>query len=211
MVFRSVAPDIECVPVAQLDRVLDYESRGREFESLRARHRSIAQLGSAPALGAGGRGFKSRCSDQPRTPHGGIAQGESTCFARRGPSVRIRLPPPIKIPAVTRNTQIGIATGRSLFAFRCVSWCDALAPGYCGRCQAHPCRPFPLCYSWFQRMPSPRIHANSSMWSYSDRGREGLRWMECSADSPAGRLCFSSSLCCFCYSFQASVGLGTNR
>jgi hypothetical protein len=26
------------VPVAQLDRVLDYESRGREFESLRARH-----------------------------------------------------------------------------------------------------------------------------------------------------------------------------
>src|SRR5579875_2785451 len=54
------------VPVAQPDRVLDYESRGREFESLRARHlRSIAQLGSAPALGAGGRGFESRCSDQP--------------------------------------------------------------------------------------------------------------------------------------------------
>jgi hypothetical protein len=52
------------VPVAQPDRVLDYESRGREFESLRARHRSIAQLGSAPALGAGGRGFESRCSDQ---------------------------------------------------------------------------------------------------------------------------------------------------
>ena len=26
-----------CAPVAQLDRVLDYESRGREFESLRAR------------------------------------------------------------------------------------------------------------------------------------------------------------------------------
>ncbi len=52
------------VPVAQPDRALDFESRGREFESLRARHRSIAQLGSAPALGAGGRGFKSRCSDQ---------------------------------------------------------------------------------------------------------------------------------------------------
>jgi hypothetical protein len=25
-------------PVAQLDRALDYESRGQEFESLRARH-----------------------------------------------------------------------------------------------------------------------------------------------------------------------------
>ena len=60
-------------PVAQLDRAFDYESKGREFESLRARHfiRSIAQLGSAPALGAGGRGFKSRCSDQTS---GGIAQ-----------------------------------------------------------------------------------------------------------------------------------------
>ena len=27
-----------CAPVAQLDRVPDYESGGREFESLRARH-----------------------------------------------------------------------------------------------------------------------------------------------------------------------------
>jgi hypothetical protein len=26
------------VPVAQLDRAFDYESKGREFESLRARH-----------------------------------------------------------------------------------------------------------------------------------------------------------------------------
>ena len=30
-----------CAPVAQLDRALDYESRGREFESLRARHKTI--------------------------------------------------------------------------------------------------------------------------------------------------------------------------
>jgi hypothetical protein len=109
----SIRRTADCVPVAQLDRVLDYESRGREFESLRARHRSIAQLGSAPALGAGGRGFKSRCSDQSFTGHacrrsciacnvasesceihGGIAQGESTCLASRGPSVQIRLPPP---------------------------------------------------------------------------------------------------------------------
>ena len=28
-------------PVAQLDRVLDYESRGREFESSRVRHYSL--------------------------------------------------------------------------------------------------------------------------------------------------------------------------
>src|SRR6202011_5767000 len=30
-------------PVAQLDRALDYESRGQEFESLRARHLSTIQ------------------------------------------------------------------------------------------------------------------------------------------------------------------------
>ncbi len=35
------------VPVAQLDRVLDYESRGREFESLRARHAEVAELADA--------------------------------------------------------------------------------------------------------------------------------------------------------------------
>ncbi len=31
-------PGIACALVAQLDRALDYESRGQEFESLRARH-----------------------------------------------------------------------------------------------------------------------------------------------------------------------------
>ena len=30
--------DFKTAPVAQLDRVLGYEPRGREFESLRARH-----------------------------------------------------------------------------------------------------------------------------------------------------------------------------
>jgi hypothetical protein len=58
------------VPVAQPDRAFDYESKGREFESLRARHRDLAQLGSAPALGAGGHRFKSCNPDQ----RGGIAQ-----------------------------------------------------------------------------------------------------------------------------------------
>ena len=34
---RTARP-LKCAPVAQLDRALDYESRGQEFESLRARH-----------------------------------------------------------------------------------------------------------------------------------------------------------------------------
>src|SRR3954464_11066256 len=34
-------------PVAQLDRALDYESRGQEFESLRARHNTIPQRSMA--------------------------------------------------------------------------------------------------------------------------------------------------------------------
>src|SRR4051794_33843264 len=33
-----------CAPVAQLDRAPDYESGGREFESLRARHFSMPKL-----------------------------------------------------------------------------------------------------------------------------------------------------------------------
>src|ERR1700730_4192092 len=41
---RAVRPDAPAknAPVAQLDRALDYESRGQEFESLRARHSFIA-------------------------------------------------------------------------------------------------------------------------------------------------------------------------
>jgi hypothetical protein len=31
-------PPQPCAPLAQLDRASDYESEGREFESLRARH-----------------------------------------------------------------------------------------------------------------------------------------------------------------------------
>ena len=36
-------PSSACVPLAQLDRVSDYESEGREFESLKARHVPLAQ------------------------------------------------------------------------------------------------------------------------------------------------------------------------
>jgi hypothetical protein len=36
--FAPFDPPAKNAPVAQLDRALDYESRGQEFESLRARH-----------------------------------------------------------------------------------------------------------------------------------------------------------------------------
>ena len=38
-------------PVAQLDRALDYESRGQEFESLRARHFFLPQAESQTTEG----------------------------------------------------------------------------------------------------------------------------------------------------------------
>ena len=52
-------------PIAQLDRVSDYESEGYGFESFRARHikREVAQLGRAPGLGPGGRRFESCLPD----------------------------------------------------------------------------------------------------------------------------------------------------
>ena len=52
-------------PLAQLDRALDYESKGREFESLRVHHffREVAQLGRALGLGPRGRRFESCLPD----------------------------------------------------------------------------------------------------------------------------------------------------
>jgi hypothetical protein len=35
---------LQCAPVAQLDRVSDYESEGRKFESCRAHHKSFILL-----------------------------------------------------------------------------------------------------------------------------------------------------------------------
>ncbi len=65
--------------VAQLDRALDYGSRGYGFNSCRARHisRDVAQLGSAPGLGPGGRRFESCHPDhffKNIFIHGGLAQ-----------------------------------------------------------------------------------------------------------------------------------------
>jgi hypothetical protein len=56
MRLRAIAPrDTQATnaPVAQLDRALDYESRGQEFESLRARHFATIQNKTAnPGLGS---------------------------------------------------------------------------------------------------------------------------------------------------------------
>ena len=50
--------------MAQLDRALDYGSKGWEFDSLWAYHfREVAQLGSALGLGPRGRRFKSCLPD----------------------------------------------------------------------------------------------------------------------------------------------------
>ena len=57
-------------PVAQLDRALDYESRGQEFESLRARHSTLdhammvagypaARSGSTMVAGGAGQAARS--------------------------------------------------------------------------------------------------------------------------------------------------------
>ena len=51
-------------PIAQLDRVFDYESKGCGFDSCSARHRDVAQLGSALDLGSRGHRFKSCHPDQ---------------------------------------------------------------------------------------------------------------------------------------------------
>ncbi len=44
------SPSGQLAPVAQLDRVLDYESRGREFESSPARHALVQQTFASFAI-----------------------------------------------------------------------------------------------------------------------------------------------------------------
>ena len=64
-------------PLAQLDRVSDYESEGCRFESYRVHNREVAQFGRAPGLGPGGRRFESclpDCSLKRKLQDGGVAQ-----------------------------------------------------------------------------------------------------------------------------------------
>ena len=65
-------------PIAQLDRVLDYESSGYRFDSCWVHfshiyHREVAQLGRALGLGPRGRRFES-CLPDSTNLHGALAQ-----------------------------------------------------------------------------------------------------------------------------------------
>ena len=66
---RSLA-SVEVVRLLWINRapqsLTDLERRVAEDKRVRAPQRNMAQLGSAPALGAGGRGFKSLYSDAPQ-------------------------------------------------------------------------------------------------------------------------------------------------
>src|SRR5712664_4751087 len=55
-------------PVAQLDRALDYESRGQEFESLRARHFDRARYHALPAAAPASRMIPGSCGSPGREP-----------------------------------------------------------------------------------------------------------------------------------------------
>ena len=54
---------IEYAPIAQLDRVSDYESEGCRFDSYWVHYREIAQFGRALRSGRRGRRFKSDFPD----------------------------------------------------------------------------------------------------------------------------------------------------
>ncbi len=65
IIFEYLAKEAENAPIAQLDRALDYGSKGWGFDSLWAYHyyREVAQLGSALRLGRRGRRFESCLPD----------------------------------------------------------------------------------------------------------------------------------------------------
>ena len=60
---------IEYAPIAQLDRVSDYESEGCRFDSYWVHYREIAQFGRALGLGPRGRRFESCLPDVIRKIH----------------------------------------------------------------------------------------------------------------------------------------------
>ena len=61
--FQGNLIKINRAPIAQLDRVLDYESSGYRFDSCWVHFRELAQLGRALGLGPRGRRFESCIPD----------------------------------------------------------------------------------------------------------------------------------------------------
>ena len=71
--FDSGPRYLAYAPIAQLDRVLDYESSGYRFDSCWVHTRELAQLGRALGLGPRGRRFES-CLPDSKINFGGLAQ-----------------------------------------------------------------------------------------------------------------------------------------
>ena len=67
---------IEYAPIAQLDRVSDYESEGCRFDSYWVHYREIAQFGRALGLGPRGRRFESCFPDLAKQLRGNLL----SCF-----------------------------------------------------------------------------------------------------------------------------------
>lgn len=82
---RLSSPARTTCPRSSVDRALDYESRGRTFESSRGHSRDMAQFGSAPDWGSGGRRFESGYPDATGTS----STWRSAGFGSRRMSVRI--------------------------------------------------------------------------------------------------------------------------
>ncbi len=108
-------------PVAQLDRVPDYESGGRRFESSRARHQlkmqdtvlsaPVAQLDRVPDYESGGRRFESSRARQIPKP-----RPKGRGFLRSSPFVSLAVP---HASALLQLTCSGRCSCRGSLSARC--------------------------------------------------------------------------------------------